>query len=235
MTPFALLFICVSLTLAKDGGHHGGHKVGPDFGGHILDHGGHHGGHGGGHHGGHIGGHDGFHHGGHHGGGHTAVHVEGGHHGHHGHHHYDDHYEPPHYSYGYNVYGGTPYEARFDKLELENNDDNPNLRFDKSETRSEGLTTGGYSVDLPDGRTQVPFRKSMSAPTGALSLANKGLTKITTHVAPHLRLLVLLLPFFQSRLPICHLLFEPLAYFHLEYGSLPGGDLHRGGPSWLPG
>jgi len=139
MTPFALLFICVSLTLAKDGGHHGGHKVGPDFGGHILDHGGHHGGHGGGHHGGHIGGHDGFHHGGHHGGGHTAVHVEGGHHGHHGHHHYDDHYEPPHYSYGYNVYGGTPYEAR----------------FDKSETRSEGLTTGGYSVDLPDGRTQV--------------------------------------------------------------------------------
>ena len=171
MSPFALLFICVSLTLAKDGGHHGGHKVGPDFGGHILDHGGHHGGHGGGHHGGHIGGHDGFHHGGHHGGGHTAVHVEGGHHGHHGHHehhHYDDHYEPPHYSYGYNVYGGTPYEARFDKLELENDDDNPNHRFDKSETRTEGLTTGGYSVDLPDGRTQVPFCKSMSAPTGAL-------------------------------------------------------------------
>ena len=28
-------------------------------------------------------------------------------------------------------------------------------RFDKSETRTEGLTTGGYSVDLPDGRTQV--------------------------------------------------------------------------------
>ena len=32
-----------------------------------------------------------------------------------------------------------------------------NLRFDKSESRSEGLTTGGYSVDLPDGRTQVSF------------------------------------------------------------------------------
>ena len=114
----------------------------------------------GGHHGGHIGVHDGFHHGGHHGGGHAAVHVEKGHHGHHGHHHYDDHYEPPHYNYGYNVYGGTPYEARFDQsmARMETNDDqNLNLRFDKSETRTEGLTTGGYSVDLPDGRTQVSF------------------------------------------------------------------------------
>ena len=161
MTPFfALLLISLSLTAAKDGGHHGGHHVGPDFGGHIFGHGGHHGGHGGGHHGGHIGVHDGFHHGGHHGGGHAAVRVEKGHHGHHGHHHYDDHYEPPHYNYGYNVYGGTPYEARFDQsmARMETNDDqNLNLRFDKSETRTEGLTTGGYSVDLPDGRTQVSF------------------------------------------------------------------------------
>merc|ERR1711936_1342352 len=124
MIPFALISICVSLAVAKDGDHHGGHQVGPDFGGHILVHGGHHGGE------------------------HTAVHVEKGHHGHHGHHGYHghhghhryvNHYESPHYSYGYNVYGGTPYEAR----------------FDKSETRTADLTTGGYSVDLPDGRTQV--------------------------------------------------------------------------------
>merc|ERR1711936_234813 len=145
MIPFALISICVSLAVAKDGDHHGGHQVGPDFGGHILGHGGRHRGHGGGHHGGYNGVHDGFYHGGHHGGEHTAVHVEKGHHGHHGHHGYHghhrhvNHYESPHYSYGYNVYGGTPYEAR----------------FDKSETRTADLTTGGYSVDLPDGRTQV--------------------------------------------------------------------------------
>ena len=52
---------------------------------------------------------------------------------------YYDHYEPAHYHYGYQVYSDDPYEAR----------------FDKSETREGDLTTGGYSVDLPDGRTQV--------------------------------------------------------------------------------
>ena len=36
-------------------------------------------------------------------------------------------------------------------------------RFDKSETRTEGLTTGGYSVDLPDGRTQVSLSLFWSA------------------------------------------------------------------------
>ena len=59
--------------------------------------------------------------------------------------HYGDHqllhdnYAPPNYSYGYSLYGDSPYEAR----------------MDKTETRTGHLTTGGYSVDLPDGRTQV--------------------------------------------------------------------------------
>ena len=51
-------------------------------------------------------------------------------------------YYSKHYSYGYNVHGYDPYGG-------------PGPRFDKSETSMGGMTEGGYSVDLPDGRTQI--------------------------------------------------------------------------------
>ena len=60
-------------------------------------------------------------------------------------HDYDDDgygYYPPHYTYGYTMDGSDPYGG-------------PGPRMDKSETRHGGSTEGGYSVDLPDGRTQI--------------------------------------------------------------------------------
>ena len=60
------------------------------------------------------------------------------HHGHgHGH---QEGYGHAHYSYGYSVHGYDPYGG-------------PGPRYSKSETRSAEHTEGGYSVDLPDGRT----------------------------------------------------------------------------------
>ena len=59
---------------------------------------------------------------------------------------YDDDYSygyyPPHYTYGYSVHGSDPYGG-------------PGPRIDKSETQHGGSTEGGYSVDLPDGRTMI--------------------------------------------------------------------------------
>ena len=59
-------------------------------------------------------------------------------------HDYDDGYGyyHPHYAYGYSVHGYDPYGG-------------PGPRIDKSETQQGGFTEGGYSVDLPDGRTQI--------------------------------------------------------------------------------
>ena len=53
---------------------------------------------------------------------------------------YDHH--PYHYSYGYSVYGPGLYGGA-------------GPRFDKTESRIGGVTEGGYTVDLPDGRTQI--------------------------------------------------------------------------------
>ena len=53
-------------------------------------------------------------------------------------HQYDGH-QPHHYSYGYSVHGPRLSDPR----------------YDKTETRIGGMTEGGYSVDLPDGRTQI--------------------------------------------------------------------------------
>ena len=57
---------------------------------------------------------------------------------------HDDEYGnyPPHYAYGYSVHGNDPYGG-------------PGPRYDKSETMAGMTTEGGYSVDLPDGRTQI--------------------------------------------------------------------------------
>ena len=66
--------------------------------------------------------------------------------GYHDGHGYEDYpsygYYPPHYAYGYSVHGYDPYGG-------------PGPRYDKSETRDGATTEGGYSVDLPDGRTQI--------------------------------------------------------------------------------
>ena len=127
------------------GGHLGHHRR--HYGGHHRHHRRHYGGLYG-----HLGGHnDGGHHGEHlgHQEEHQEIHL-GGHLEHHVGHkegqqeQYDVHYGDPHhhipmYSYGYHTYGGSPYEAR----------------MDQTETRTGDTTSGRYSVDLPDGRTQV--------------------------------------------------------------------------------
>ena len=57
---------------------------------------------------------------------------------------YEDHaaYSYPYYAYGYSVHGYNPYGG-------------PGPRYGKSEARDGINTKGEYSVDLPDGRTQI--------------------------------------------------------------------------------